>query len=199
MEQYGKKIFISHNEINFGPTEYAIRIIDYIGCIPVIAEKQPKLARPVRSLVTGTIDLCDATIIIATPDRDGPNGKEPSQSVLVEIGRLQENEKFKGKYVIIKEESVILGPMIPETHYKFSMTNYAPIAEAILIELKSMGLFRNYYELPGSDLDLHILMENIHSLKELRKRDIFTQKDFEKHIESAIKSVITKLTKDETK
>ena len=61
MEQYGKKIFISHNEVNFGPTEYAIRIIDYIGCIPVIAKKQPKLTRPVSSLVTGTIDLCDAT------------------------------------------------------------------------------------------------------------------------------------------
>lgn len=199
MGNRGKKVFISHCENNFGPTEYAIRIIDYIGCIPVIAEEQPKLAKPVRSLVIGSMDLCDAAIIIATPDRDGTNGKEPSQSVSVEIGRIQEKEKFKEKYVIIKEESVYLGPMIPETHYKFSGTDYAPIAEAILIELKSMGLFRNYYELPGSDLDLHTLMETVDELKDLRNKGTFSQEDFKKHTEKAITDIMAKLTKEENK
>ena len=128
-----KRVFISHSENNFGPTEYAIRIIDLIGCVPVIAEREPKLSRTVASLVFDSRDSCDAVVVIATSDRDGTNGKEPSQGVLVEIGQLQENEKFTGKYFIIKEESVVLGPMIPEARYKFSMSNYAPLAEAILI------------------------------------------------------------------
>ena len=144
-------MFISHCENELKPTDYAIRLIDLIGCVPVIAEREPKLSRTVQSLVSDTMDSCDAVVVIATPDRDSTNGKEPSQGVLVEIGQLQQNEKFKGKYFIIKEESVVLGAMIPEARYKFSMSDHAPIAEALLLELGSMGLFRNYFEIPGSD------------------------------------------------
>lgn len=194
MQQYGKKVFICHNEVNFGPTDYAIRIIDYIGCIPVIAEKQPKLSKPVRSLVTDSMDSCDATIVIATPDRDGPNGKEPSQSVLVEIGRLQESKKFKERYIIIKEESVMLGPMIPETYYKFNNTNYSGIAEAILIELSSMGLFKNYYELPGSEINIHDLLQNLYQLKNLRK--FIEPEPFNKTIEDLIRKTVDMVLKE---
>ncbi len=145
-----KKVFVSHCEGELKPTDYAIRIIDLIGCVPVIAEREPKLSRNVLSLVSDTMDSCDAVVVIATPDRDGTNGKEPSQGVLVEIGQLQQNGKFEGKYFILKEESVVLGPMIPEARYKFNMSDHAPIAEALLLELGSMGLFRNYFEIPGS-------------------------------------------------
>ena len=178
-----KRVFISHSENNFGPTEYAIRIIDLIGCVPVIAEGEPKLSRTVANLVSDSMDSCDAVVVIATSDRDGTNGKEPSQGVLVEIGQLQTNEKFKtGKYIIIKEESVVMGPMIPEARYKFSMSDYAPLAEAILIELGSMDLFRNYYELPGSDLKLHELMETLSQLKDLGKKGVLKQEIFKENV-----------------
>ena len=189
------RVFISHNETNFGPTEYAISIIDLIGCIPVIAEKEPRLSRTVRSLVSGSMNSCDAAIVIATPDRKGIDGKEPSQGVLVEIGQLQENEKFKGKYVIIKEESVVLGPMIPESRYKFSKSNYGPIAESILIELGGMGLFRNYYEIPGSDLQIHELMETLYQLRELGLKGALKPEYFKNTVEEVIKKTVEGLTK----
>ncbi len=143
----GPRIFICHSETNFAPTDYAIRIIDLIGCVPVIAENQPKLSRNVSTLVSDTIETCDAVVVIATPDRDTPNGngKEPSQGVLIEIGQLQKNRKFKGKYFFIKEKSVVLSPMVDEARYEFENGNYSSIAEAILIELRGMKLFRNYY------------------------------------------------------
>ena len=191
-----KRVFISHSKNNFGPTEYAIRIIDLIGCVPVIAEREPKLSRTVASLVSDSMDSCDAVVVIATSDRDGTNGKEPSQSVLVEIGQLQENEKFTGKYFIIKEESVVLGPMIPEARYKFSMSNYAPLAEAILIELGSMDLFRNYYELPGSDLKLHELMETLSQLKDLGKKGVLKQEIFKEHVENVIRETVNEQLKE---
>lgn len=164
------RIFISHCENNLEPTDYAIRIIDLIGCVPVIVEKEPKRSRPVSSLVNDTLESCDAAIVIATPDLDGSSGKVPSQGVLVEIGILQSLPQFKNKYVIIKENSVVLSPMISEAHYKFEMGNYGPIAEAILLELGSMSLFRNYYELPGSDLQIHELMDTLPQLRDLKKQ-----------------------------
>ena len=191
-----KRVFISHSENNFGPTEYAIRIIDLIGCVPVIAEREPKLSRTVASLVFDSRDSCDAVVVIATSDRDGTNGKEPSPGVLVEIGQLQENEKFTGKYFIIKEESVVLGPMIPEARYKFSMSNYAPLAEAILIELGSMDLFRNYYELPGSDLKIHELMETLSQLKDLGKKGVLKREIFKEAVEDSIRNTVNELLKE---
>ena len=190
-----KKVFISHCENELKPTDYAIRLIDLIGCVPVIAEREPKLSRNVLSLVSDTMDSCDAVVVIATPDRDSTNGKEPSQGVLVEIGQLQQNEKLKGKYFIIKEESVVLGPMIPEARYKFSMSDYAPIAEALLLELGSMGLFRNYFEIPGSDNKIHELMETLSQLKELGKKGALKKEQFSEIIEQLIRKTIEEQTK----
>lgn len=185
-----KKVFVSHCEGELNPTDYAIRLIDLIGCVPVIAEREPKLSRNVLSLVSDTMDSCDAVVVIATPDRDGTNGKEPSQGVLVEIGQLQQNGKFKGKYFIIKEESVALGPMIPEARYKFSMSDYGPIAEALLIELGSMGLFRNYFEIPGSDNKIHELMETLSQFKELGKKGALKKEQFNEIIEQLIRKTV---------
>lgn len=56
------RIFITHCETNLCPTEYAIEIIFLIGCIPVIAEKEPKLSRTVRNVVYDSMDSCDAVI-----------------------------------------------------------------------------------------------------------------------------------------
>ena len=189
-----KKVFISHSVNELNPTDYVIRLIDLIGCIPVIAEREPKLSRTVLSLVSDTMDSCDAVVVIATPDRDNANGKEPSQGVLVEIGQLQQNDKFKGKYFIIKEESVVLGPMIPEARYKFSMSDYAPIAEALLLELGSMGLFRNYFEIPGSDNKIHELIETLSQLKELCKKGVLKQEQFNEVIEELIRKTIEEQT-----
>lgn len=185
------RIFISHSETNFSPTDYAIRIIDLLGCIPVIAEQQPKLSRPVQNLVCDTMDSCDAAIVIATPDRDGPYGKEPSQGVLWEMGRLKDHPKLKNRYIIIKEKSVSLGPMIPAATYEFEDGNYSPIAEAILIELNSMGLFSNYYSLPGSDIkELQTLMEIFSKLRDLIKKRIITKDMVEKIAQNMTKNII---------
>ena len=181
------RIFISHCERNFGPTDFAIRIIDALGCIPVIAETQPKLSRNIGSLVKSSMDSCDAVIVIATPDDDSPKGKTPSQAVSVEIGRIQEIKKFENRYVIIKEETVKFGSMIPEVYYKFTMNDYGPIAEAILIELGSMGLFKNHYELRGSELQIQELMETL-----VKLRDLFQSKLLK---EEGLKEVIDELSK----
>jgi Predicted nucleotide-binding protein containing TIR-like domain len=181
------KIFISHCERNFGPTDYAIRIIDALGCIPVVAEKQPKLSRNVGSLVKSTLDSCDAVIVIATPDDDSPMGKTPSQAVSVEIGRIQEIKKFENRYVIIKEETVKFGSMIPEVYYKFTMNDYGPIAEAILIELGSMGLFKNHYELRGSELQIQKFMDTLADLRDLFQSNLLN--------EDGLKEIIDKLSR----
>ncbi len=189
-----KRVFISHCENNMGPTDYAIRIIDLIGCIPVITEREPKLSRSVSNLVSASMDSCDAVVVIATPDGDGTNGKGPSQGVLVEIGQLQKIGKFNGKYFIIKEESVSLSPMIPEARYKFSRSDYAPIAEAILIELGSMDIFRNYFELPGSDYMIHELMGTLSQLKDLRKKGALTKEQFIESKENLIRTAVEEQT-----
>lgn len=189
------RIFISHCESNFEPTDYAIRIVDAIGCVPVVAEKEPKLSRIVRSLAYDTLESCDAAVVIATPDSDSALGKSPSQGVLVEIGRIQSLDAFKGKYVIIQEESVVLSPMIPEARYKFKMGNYGPLAEAILVELGSMGLFRNYYEIPGSDMQIHELMDTLSQLKELREKGVLKQEHYKSTITDVVKRMVEQLIK----
>ena len=184
------RIFISHCERNFGPTEYAIRIIDALGCIPVIAENQPKLSRNVASLVRSSMSSCEAVIVIATPDDDSPQGKTPSQAVSVEIGRLQENKKFENRYMILKEESVRLGSMINEVYYKFTMDDYSPIAEAILIELGSMGLFKNHYEMRGSELQIQELMVTLANLSDLFQRKVLHEKELNEITERLSKQMI---------
>lgn len=184
------RIFISHSENNREPTDYAIRLLNYLGCIPVIAEEMPRLNRTVSNLVNDSMDTCDAVIVIATPDLEGNSGKSPSQGVLIEIGKLQDSEKFKGKYFIIKEETVTLGPMIPESRYKFSMSNFSHIAEAILIELGSMGFFKNYYEMKGSELKIHDLIETLAQLKELFDKNVFNKQEFKKYAEKIIQEII---------
>jgi hypothetical protein len=184
------RIFISHNEKNREPTDYTIRLLRYLGCSPIIAEEMPHFNRTVSNLVDNSMEACDAVIVIATPDMDGTLGKSPSQGVLVEIGKIQNNEKFKGKYFIIKEETVILGPMIPEARYKFSLSNFGPIAEAVLIELGSMGFFKNYYEMKGSELKIHELIETLAQLKELFDKNVFDKQEFKQHSERVIQEMI---------
>lgn len=188
-----KKVFISHCENNSDPTTYASRIIELVGCIPVVAEREPKLSRDVKTVVYDLMNKCDAVIVIATPDNEGPTGMVPSPGVLMELGHLQENERFKNKYVIIKEESVVLGAMSSEARYKFTMSDYAPIAEAILIELGSMRLFRNYYELPGSDSNIHELMEIFYQLREMGIKKELSPENFERVIEELIRNTVKKL------
>lgn len=189
------RVFISHCETNFTPTDFAIRIIDLMGCTPVIAEREPKLSRTVPSLVHDSMDSCDAVIVIATPDRDSPSGKECSQGVLVEIGQLQKSEKFKGRFVIIKEQSVVFGPMIPEARYKFNGSDLSPIAEAVLIELGSMSLFKNYYEMPGSDMEMHKLIEVINQLKDLANKGVLPIEKIGGIIEEQIRKKVSEITK----
>lgn len=187
------RIFISHCNSSIEPTIYAMNIIYLIGCIPVIAEHLPKSSTPVRTLVYGNLDNCDACVVIATPDRNGDNGKEPSQGVVTEIGHLQDHSKLKDKYFIIKEKNVYLGPMIPETHYTFTLSDYSPIAEAILIELGSMGFFRNYYELPGSDLRMHELMETLSQLRELGRNGILDTAVFKNSMRQQLEKFVNKI------
>lgn len=187
------RVFISHCENNFEPTDFAIRVIDLIGCTPVIAETQPKLSRTVFGLVSGTLDSCDVVIVIATPDSDSEQGKKSSEGVLVEIGMLLQSDKFKNKFAIIKEQSVNFGPMIPQARYKFQMGNYAPIAEAILVELSSMGFFKNYFELNGSEWKFHEFMDSIYSLKELNEKGHLNTEYFENAVKDLMTKVVNKI------
>lgn len=187
------RIFISHSEKNRGPTDFTIKILHYLGCVPVIAEDLPRSNFSIPTLVKDSIDSCDAVIIIATPDIGENEGKNPSQGVLVEIGQLQKSVKFQGKYFIIKEESVVFGPMIPEARYKFSENNYGPIAEAIIIELTSMGLLKNYYELKGSDLKIHELMETLDQLRELANKEVFDKNRFREYVEKVVRDTVEKI------
>ena len=187
------RIFISHSERNFGPTDYAIRIIDLLGCIPVIAETQPKMSRPVRSLVQDSMDTCDAVIVILTPDIEDGDKKSPSQGPLVEIGQLQKHEKLKDRYVIIKEKTVTLGPMIPEARYSFEMGDYGPIAEAILIELSAMGLYSNYYSMEGSEYGLHELMKLINEINDLRRAGVLSKKNLKDMIPQTMNKFINNI------
>jgi len=189
-----KKIFISHSQDNFGPTDYAIRIIDAIGCNPVIAEKQPKLSRTVANLVIDTLENCDAVLVIATPGLQDKGGKwAPSRGVLEELGIIKESEKFKNKFFVVKETTVDLGAMSDIAYYKFSDNDFAPIAEAILIELGSMGIFKNYYELRGSELQFHEFIDSLHSLKEMNVKGNIESTLFESAVKDLINQAVNKI------
>jgi hypothetical protein len=140
------------------------------------------------------LDSCDAAIVIATAEYEGENGMNPSQGVLVEIGQLQKTEKFKGKYFIIKEDAVNFSPMVPESRYKFSKTNFGPIAEAMIIELTSMGLLKNYHEMKGSELKIHELIETLAQLKELYEKNVFDNKEqFKHYVEKIIQKIVNRV------
>jgi Predicted nucleotide-binding protein containing TIR-like domain len=188
------KIFISHCQDNFKPTDYAIRIIDALGCTPVIAENQPKLSRPISNLVISTFDKCDIILVIATADlTDKKNGKAPSRGVLQEVGMIKKSKKHKGKYFIVKESGVNLGAMSSETYYEFSKNNLGTIAEAILIELGSMGAFKNYFELKGSEYKFHEFIESIHSLKEMNIKGHIHSIFFEQAVTELITKAVNKI------
>lgn len=187
------RIFISHSEKNREPTNYVINLLHYLGCIPVVVEDLPRCNSTVTSLVKGSMESCDAIVVIATADLEGESGNSPSQGVTVEIGRLQDNDKFKGKWFIIKEDTVNFGPMIPESRYKFSKTNFGPIAEALIIELVSMGLLKNYYEMKGSELKIHELMEYLDQLRELANKKILDPEHFEVCVKNLIKNTVDRI------
>jgi hypothetical protein len=153
------KVFVSHCEASTGPTEYCCRIIDLVGCTPVLAETQPKFARPVPGVVHGVMDDCDAAVVLLTADDKVGERFQPSRSVTVEVGNLQTHPSLKGKYLVIKEESVELGAMQVETYTTFTSGNYGPIATAVISELGAMGLFLNHHSVPGSDFPLLRLAE----------------------------------------
>jgi hypothetical protein len=92
--------------------------------------------------------------------------------------------------VIIKEETVKFGPMIPEVYYKFSMNNFGPIAEAILIELGSMGLFKNHYELRGSELQIQELMETLAKLRDLFQSNLLKDESLKEIVEKLAQQMI---------
>lgn len=189
------RIFISHcQNDNTGPTEYAANLIYLLGCIPVIAEDEPKLAKSVQHMVTDSMNSCDAVLVVATPDNNGGSANVPSPGVLVEIGKMQEIDRFKGRCIVVKEESVSLTPMVNVTYYKFSLSDYSNIARALLIELGSMGLFCNYYGLPGSELALHELIEILSQLRDLRQRGALDHESFIKSVEDNIRKIVEKIT-----
>lgn len=187
------RIFISHSEKNRDPTNYVINLLHYLGCIPVVVEDLPRSNSIVSSLVKGSMESCDAIIVIATSDLVGDSGNSPSQGVTIEIGKLQDNEKFKDKWFIVKEDTVNFGPMIPESRYKFSKTNFGPIAEALIIELVSRGLLKNYYELKGSELKIHELMEILDQLTELANKNILSPEQFKECVEKLVRNTVDRI------
>ena len=186
------KIFISHCEKNMGPTDYASRIIDLIGCEPIIAEKMPKGSSSVLDDVKNNLNYCDAVVVIATADQRNGEKFSPSNGVSEELGILKSNEKFKGKFFVIIEDGVVLSAMNDIAWYTFSKNNYALIAEAILIELGSMGLFRNYYEMPGSELEIHRLMETLSSLRDLVEKKQIQKDVYNEAVEQMIRGLLIK-------
>jgi hypothetical protein len=186
------RIFISHSEKNREPADYAMRLLAYLGCTPVIAEEIPRSNRTIPDLVNDSMESCDAVIVIVTAEINDSNNS-PSQGVLIELGLLKKSEKFKGRYFIIKEESVTLSPMIPDSRYKFSKSNFGPIAEAIIIELTSMGLLRNYYEIKGSDLKIHELMEYLDQLRNLANQKILNPDSFKECVENLVRNTVDRI------
>ena len=183
------RIFLSHSEKCREPTDYAARLLHYLGCIPVIAENMPRGSRTIPDIVNASMDTCDAVIVIATADLDG-SSNNPSQGVLIELGILKGSEKFQGRYFIIKEDVVTLSPMIPDSRYKFTSNNFSNIAEAIIIELTSMGLLKNYYELKGSELKIHELMEYLDQLRNLAIEKILSPEQFKECVENLIRKTV---------
>lgn len=174
-------------------TDYAIRIIHALGCIPVVAEHQPKKSKTVQLVVIDTMNSCDAVVVIATPDLPNGNKFSPSSGVSEELGILKNTKKWNNKYFVIKEESVVLSAMSPEARYKFSKENFSEIAFAIIIELGAMKLFKNYYELKGSELKIHELLEIFHHIKELFEKGTMNKKEVEKYVKSCSSQIVNSI------
>ncbi len=187
------KIFISHCEKNMAPTKFAMRILELIGCEPLIAENQPKGSKSVLEVVTQLLDCCDAAIVIATADQKNGDNYSPSNGVSEELGILKNNEKYKNRFFLCLQEGVVLSAMNSIARYSFTADNYSPIAEAILCELGSMNLFKNYYEMPGSDLDIHLLLEALNSLKELGQSGVLNNEMFTSAVSEQINKFILKV------
>lgn len=188
------KIFISHCQDNMAPTEYAMRIIRLLGCEPIIAEDQAKGSRTVNEVVVEHMENCDAVIVIATADvKKDENKYTPSSGVIMEIGRLSDSDKFKNRYFIVKEDNVVLSAMSAENRYSFTAGNFGPIAHAILLELGAMGLFQNYHEMPGSQMQMHTLMETLDSLKKIKNNGHLPREMAEPVIKQAIQDLLDRI------
>ncbi len=184
------RIFISHCEKNMAPTEYAMRIIDLMGCEPLIAERQPKGSSSVNDVVRNLIESCDAALVIATGDQLNGDKFSPSNGVSVELGLLETIPKLKNKYFVVIEEGISLSAMNNMARYSFLKNDYSSIATAILIELGSMKLFRNYYEMPGSDLNLHNVIETLSDLKRLGESGVLNNDVFKSSVHEQINKFI---------
>lgn len=189
------RIFISHCEKNMGPTEYAMRIIELMGCEPMLAERQPKGSNSVNDVVRNLLDTCDAALVIATGDLPNGNSKSPSNGVSVELGLLETNPKFKNKYFVFVEEGVVLSAMNGMARYTFKKEDYSQIATAILVELGSMNLFRNYYEMPGSDIGLHKVVEALSDLQKLGATGVLANETFIASAKEQINQFISNFVK----
>ena len=174
------------------PTDFAAKIIKLIGCEPVIAEVQPKGSKSVHDVVSDAMNSCDAVIVIATADLQNGEKSSPSSGISEELGILKAPEKLKGKYFVILEQGVVLSAMNSIARYSFTKEDLSQIAIAILIELGSMGLFRNYYEMPGSELQIHKLMETLASLKDHVEKGHIQKDVYNEVVEKGIRELLIK-------
>lgn len=191
---YPPKIFISHCEKSMAPTEYAIRIIELLGCVPMIAERQAKGSNSVNDVVRNLLDTCDAAMVIVTGDQTNGDKRTPSNGVSVELGILETIPKFKSKYFVVIEEGVTMSAMNNMAWTSFTMSNFAPIATAILAELGSMNLFRNYYQMPGSDSNLHQVLETLNALKTVGANGALNNDLFKSSVSTLITEFINNYT-----
>jgi len=188
------RVFISHCADHDRPTQFAARIIASLGCVPVIAEDQPSLARTVPALVQGTMDSCAAVMIIATRDARRGTDWEASSSVVAELTTAQSDPRWKGRYFVVKEKGVVLSPLNPIAYRTFTARDVSPIAEAILLELSAMQLFSNYYAMSGSEYGLAELADVLAALRDLQERGVLQREQvaraikdqFDKMIDSAL-------------
>jgi hypothetical protein len=179
------KIFVSHCERTPGPTEFSCRLIDLMGCIPVLAEAEPKFTRPVSGVVHGGMDECDAAIVLLTPDDNVGGHWHPSGSVTVEVGNLQTHPTLKGRFLVLKEESVELPAMQNETYTVFKPGNYGPIATALLSELGALGLFINHHAMAGSDFPLQGLADMASNIRGLARTVALDKETLDRIIDQA--------------
>lgn len=186
------KIFISHSQQNMAPTLFAMRIIELLGCTPIIAERQAKGSSSVNDAVRKLIDNCDAAIVIVTGEYINGDKLSPSSGVSVELGILESIPKFKNKYFVVIQDGVSMSAMNGMAWTSFSLDNLAPIAESILVELGSMKLFRNYYELPGSDMELHTLLDVLHDLRKLGASGVLNNEEFKSAVAQQLNKFIAK-------
>lgn len=187
------RIFISHCEKNMEATDYAIRIIHALGCTPVIAERVPKKSRSIHLVVRDSMNSCEAVVVIATPDLQNGKKFSPSNGVSGELAILRNGKKWKNRYFVVKEENVVLSAMSDEARYTFIKGNYSEIAFAIITELDAMNLFKNYYELKGSELKIHDLLDTFHHLKELFSKGHMKKNEVAKHVKDCSAQIINSI------